>query len=357
MCGRTSRGRSSWTNVKTNRRTAWLTRWHGDGVICRVTNVRLARALAGAGVSIVDLNDYVALEVPRVWSDHVAIGCLAARHLLERGFRHFGFCGYSEAQWAARRRDGFLRTVKEAGYTCGVCQSRWSRRRSHPWEQEQKKLAGWLRSLPKPVGVMACNDLRGQQVLDACRSVGIAVPEEAAVIGVDNDELLCNLCDPPLSSVMPNPERIGYEAASLLDQLMAGQRFQQKEWLIDPLGVATRQSTDVLAIADPDIAAAVKLIRQSACNGLTVQEVLDHVAISRSLLERGFHKYLGRTPQAEIRKVQIRRVTELLAETDLSLARIAQLAGYEHPEYMSVVFKRETGQTPGRFRRQAKRKR
>jgi LacI family transcriptional regulator len=207
--------------------------------------------------------------------------------------------------------------------------------------------------MPRPAGVMACNDMRGQHVLDACQRVRLGVPEQVAVIGVDDDVLLCELCDPPLSSVVPNAERIGYEAAALLDRLMAGEKPPREEWRIEPLGVTTRQSSDVLAIDDPNVASAVRYIREHACRGATVPDVLQHVPLSRTILERRFRKYLGRSPQAEIRAVQLKRVQQLLAETDLRLERIAELAGFEHPEYMSVVFKRQTGQTPGEYRRQA----
>ena len=332
----------------------WLESWQGDGVICRMTNARMAESMARAGVPVIDLNDFADYGLPRVWSNHFAIGVLGAKHLLERGFCQFGFCGFSGQDWALRRRNGFVSTVNAAGFPSSICESFWRRRHSRPWKQEQIKLATWLKSLPKPVGVMACNDTRGQQVLDACSEAGIAVPEETAVIGVDDDELLCNLCDPPLSSVIPNPARIGFDAAALLDELMNGNRLPRNEWLIEPLGIATRQSTDILAIDDQDVTAAIKMIRESACNGLTIEKMLDGVAVSRSSLERSFAKYLGHTLQAEIRRVQINRVKELLQHTDLPMAMIGHLAGYKHPEYMNVVFKRETGLTPGQFRNQSR---
>jgi LacI family transcriptional regulator len=333
---------------------AWLERWRGDGIICRMTNIRLAEAVARSGVPMVDLNDYTDLGLQGVWSDHRAIGRVAAQHLVERGFRHFAFCGFSGQRWSVERQDGFAKFLESAGHDCHIYESRWNRRHSRPWEQTRQRLVAWLESLPKPIGIMAGNDMRGQQVLDACREAEIAVPNEAAVVGVDNDELLCGLCDPPLSSVIPNAERIGYDAAALLDQLMQGERPTQREWLIEPLGIATRQSSDILAIDEPNIAAAVRLIRESACKGVTVSDIAQQVAVSRSVLERGFHKYLGRTPQAEIRQVQVARVKELLAQTELPLSRIAEIAGYDHPEYMCVVFKREVGCTPGQFRQQAR---
>jgi len=332
----------------------WLDHWHGDGIICRMTNFRLAEALARTRVPIIDLNDFLDLGLPGVWSDHAAIGRVAARHLLDCGFRQFAFCGFSGQRWSMLRRDGFTGFFRQADHPCVVYESRWSQRRSNTWEQERRKLSKWLISLPKPVGIMACNDMRGQHVLDACRAAEIAVPEEIAVIGVDNDELVCDLCDPPLSSVIPNAERIGYEAAAMLDQKIRGKQASPQQRFIEPLGAATRRSTDVLAIDDPNIAAAVRFIRDSACQGITASQVVERSSISRSMLERGFHKYVGRTPQAEIRHIQIERVKQLLAQTDLPMADIAERTGFEHPEYLSFAFKRETGRTPGQFRREAR---
>jgi LacI family transcriptional regulator len=282
----------------------------------------------------------------------VAVGRLAAAHLLERGFQQFAYCGFSGHHWAAERRNGYLAALAEAGAKCQVFESPWATSRAHSWEEQQREIADWLGRLPKPVGVMASNDMRGQHVLDACRRRELAVPEEVAVIGVDNDELLCQMCDPPLSSVVLNAERIGYDAAAVLDQLIEGRPPREREWLVAPLGVVTRQSTDVLAIEDTLVAAAVKFIRENACKGVTVDDVLKKVPLSRSVLERRFRKFLSRSPQEEIRLVQIKRVKQLLAESDLALEQIAELAGYRHAEYMSVVFKRETGQTPGQYRKE-----
>jgi LacI family transcriptional regulator len=188
-------------------------------------------------------------------------------------------------------------------------------------------------------------------VLDACQRVDAAVPEAVAVVGVDNDDVFCELCDPPLSSIMTNPQRIGYEAAALLGRLMDGEKPETNDSFVEPIGVHARQSTDVLAVEDSDVAAAMTFIRDHATDGCTVDDVLHHVPLGRSSLERRFRKFLGRSPQAEINRVRIKRIHELLAETDLPLSRIAELVGYEHPEYLSVVFKRETGQTPGQYRR------
>jgi LacI family transcriptional regulator len=331
----------------------WLRNWRGDGIISRPTTPQLARLLLRKKIPVVNLNDiYTDLGLPLIESNQQSIGRLAAAHLSERGFRHFAFCGFSGHAWSHKRYHGFREAVIQSGGTCAAYDSPWGGPRAHPWEQEQKEIGAWLCSLPRPVGVLACNDMRGQHVLDACKRVNLSVPEVVAVLGVDDDALLCELCDPPLSSVVPNPERIGYEAASLLDQQMAGARPAPGGWLIEPIAVTPRQSTDVLAIDDPHVAAAVRYIREHACQGVSVSEVLHHVPLSRTVLERQFRRYLGRSPMAEIRAVQLKRVRLLLAETNLRLERIAELAGYKYAEYMNVMFKREMGQTPGQYRRQ-----
>jgi LacI family transcriptional regulator len=332
---------------------AWLNAWRGDGIICRPTNPTLASLLRKKRIPVVDLNDmHDGLGLPRIESDHAAIGRLAAEHLMERGFRRFACGGFTGHAWSSKRRVGFEAALASAGEVVSAYESPWGGPTAHPWEQEQKRIGDWLRKLPRPVGVFACNDLRGQHVLDACQRVGLAVPEEVAVIGVDDDALVCELCNPPLSSIVPNAERIGYEAAELLDRLISGATTPTSEVLVAPLGVNARQSTDVLAIDDPHVAAAVRYIREHACDGATVNDVLARVPLSRTILERRFRKYLGRSPQAEIRFVQLKRAKQLLAETDLRLERVAELSGFAHPEYLSVMFKRETGQTPGRYRRQ-----
>jgi LacI family transcriptional regulator len=333
----------------------WLKSWRGDGVISRSSSPIVVEALREAKVATVDLSDRrPAFGLPRIRNDDRAIGMMAAEHLLERGFRSFGFCGFKGEDWATLRREAFFDTLARSGYAGQVFESPWSGHDAQSWEEEQERIAFWIKTLPKPVGVMACNDVRGLHVLDACQRSALRVPEEVAVVGTDDDSLLCELCDPPLSSIIPNPEQIGYEAAVVLDRLMEGGSLDFQERLIPPLGVAVRLSTDVLAIDDEHFAAAVRFIRVHACRGITVDEVLARVPLSRSTLERRFRKYLGRSPQAEIRAVQIRRAQQLLAETDHPMHRISELVGYEHVEYFNVAFKRECGRTPGRFRQEAR---
>lgn len=329
----------------------WLDAWQG-GIIIRSTSADLAKRLKESGIPTVDLNDrYGSLGLPHIASDDVAIGRLGAGHLAERGFKNFAFCGFSDQLWSSDRLAGFCAALGQLGHQPLVYQSRWMGPQALPWEAEQGALAQWLRSLPNPIGVMACNDMRAQHVLDACGQCNLAVPEEIAVLGVDNDEVLCEQCEPPLSSIEPDPERIGYEAGELLDRLMAGEDVGELERRIGPRTLVARQSTDILAIDDAGMAEALRWIREHACDGMEVKDLVRALRVSRSLLERRFRKHLGRSPQQEIRRIQVNRTKELLAQSDLSLERIAELAGFKGAPYLSVVFKRETGQTPGQYRR------
>lgn len=338
--------RELWTSPPT-----WLRRWRGNGVISRKTTPALVRMLSRAGIPLVDLSDvFPPAGAPLILSDDHAIGTLAADHLLERGFTNFAFCGFVDQLWSRGRREGFIGRLGARGHDCQFWESPWIGPQAQTWEREQAQISQWLQSLKRPVGLMTCNDMRGQHVLDACQRLDVAVPEDIAVVGVDDDAVMCNLCQPPLSSVMPNAERIGYEAASLLDLLMSGEKPPIDVMRIAPVGVRTRQSSDILAIEDPAVASALRYIRERAFHGCSMKDVLRHSAMSRSVLERKFREYLGHSPQAEIRSVQLKQVKQLLAESDLPLNEIARLAGYSHPEYMSVVFKRTTGQTPGQFR-------
>jgi LacI family transcriptional regulator len=329
----------------------WLSHWKGDGVICRSTTSEWARIFRRRHLPVVDLNDvHLDLGLPRVASDMRAIGRLGAAHLRERGFKRLAFCGFKGEPWSEQRREGFIAAAQEAVRPADVYESPWTGLREHPWEEERNRIARWLQSLPRPVGIMACNDVRGQHVLDACGQLGAHVPDQVAVVGVDNAETFCELCNPPLSSVVPDAERIGFEAAALLDRLMAGSPAPRNSLLVEPLGVVTRRSSDVFAVEDPIVARAVMFIREHSCHGVKVADVLREVRCSRSVLERRFREHLGHSPQEELRAIQLRRVKELLTETDWTLPRIAAAAGIEHPEYLSVLFKRETGQTPGQFR-------
>lgn len=327
----------------------WIARWQGDGIIARVENPSMAQALRRLKVPIVDTSAARLMpSLPWFETDDAAIACLAFQHLRDRGFKRFAYCGDPRFNWSNWRREHFERAVSADGGQCFLYKP--TRSFSPDDTKQVDDIARWVKKLPKPVGVMTCYDYRGQQVLDACRQLGVPVPDEVAVVGVDNDELLCELSHPPLSSVVPNTHRTGYEAAALLDEMMSGRKADGITHLIAPLGVATRQSTDVLAIEDRNVALAVHYIRAQACNGINVRDVLKAVPQARRQLEGRFKVLLGRTPHEEIIRVQLNRVQQLLAETDLPLSEVAERAGFAHVEYLSVVFKKKVGMPPSQYR-------
>jgi LacI family transcriptional regulator len=332
----------------------WLEGWDGHGVIMRAQTKKILEVVTRLGVPAVDtLNHLRGLEVPAVISDHQAVARLAVQHLLDRQFRHFAFVGVDRALWSANRRDAVCEELRAAGHVCHVYSPLSRRHFMDGWEGGQQDLAEWLGGLPKPLGVIAAHDLRALCVLDACRRDGLHVPEQVAVIGVDNDEVLCNLGDPPLSSVKLDVELIGYEAAALLEHLMKGKKPPRKPIMIAPQGVVTRRSTDTVAIEDPMIAKAMRFIQQNACGAIGVEQVAAHCGVSRRHIERNFTKFLGSSPNEHITRAKLARAKQLLSETDYSLDLVAEKSGLTHAAYLSVLFKKHVGQTPGEFRRTA----
>lgn len=335
----------------------WLRSWRGDGVIARIESRALIAALRRLRIPVVDLRGMHDLPgIPLIETNDRRVTELAAGHLLERGFDHYAFCGYASANFSRRRLRYFLPLLRGAGRTVDVYEAAGPLGRDTAFAegrglQYEPGLARWIRSLPRPVAVMACNDVRGQQVLNACRDLNLGVPEDVAVIGVDNDPLVCDLSDPPLSSVEPDTERIGAEAAALLDRMMDGRAAPSRKIFVDPVGVVARPSTEISAIRDRQVATALRFIRQHACEGIGVEDVLDAVPVSRSTLERRFAALLRRSPRDEIVRVRLEHVRRLLRETDFPLSEIARIAGLRHAETLCALFKRETGETPGAYRR------
>jgi LacI family transcriptional regulator len=288
-----------------------------------------------------------------VTSDSAAIAALAAAHLRERGLRHFGYCGDARFQWARRHGENFAAELRRSGFSCDTFPA--SRRDAADRQRERARLAEWLRALPKPVGVMACYDIRGQQILDVCRATGLRVPDEVAVIGQHNDELLCDLCDPPLSSVIPDARRIGFHAAKLLDGLMRGKRPRARAvpLHVAPLGVATRQSTDTLAVEDARLAKAMRFLREHAQEMIGVGDIARAAGMSRSLLERRFREVFDGPVWNHVLELRCRAAESLLRGTALGLAEIAERTGFGTAEHFSAVFRQRRGMPPSGVRRAA----
>ena len=327
---------------------SWLEGWHGHGVLARIENVETAEFIRRLSLPTVDLSAArLAPELPGAETDDAHIARWAVEHFVERGITNLAFCGDPRYGWSAKRGTGFATHAVRHGIKAHEFNLPSTGTRA----ADRDQLASWLSSLPKPVGILACYDIAGQEVLEACAIAGLAVPDEVAVIGVDNDELISTLSHPPLSSIEPDSRRTGYLAAALLDQLMNGENVEPGLRLIPPLRIVARQSSDLLSVSDPLVAHALRYIRDRADTDVKVTDVLREVGLSRRALDIRFVKQVGRTVHSEIVRVRMDRVANLLASTDWTLARIADRLQFRHSEYMGAAFKKHTGRSPGRYRR------
>jgi len=335
----------------------WLRRWKGGGIIARVENERIASAVVEARVPVVNVSSTdLVPTMPSVVVDEEAQIQLAGRHLLDRGFDQFAFCGTPGQIWSESRAQLFLQFIRKAGGECHIYGAFARQRGRRNWEQEQGKIVQWLENLPKPIGLLASDDFRGQQVLDACGRAAIFVPEQVAVASLGDDPALCDLTLPPMTSVTLNAHRAGYLAASKLDRLMAGKLVDPRVERVEPFGIHLRQSTDVTAIQSPEIVTALQMIRRCACEGIKVEDVLAKISWSRRLFEQQFKKLVGRTPHEEIVRVRIDHAKRLLAESELNLSQIATHVGFRHASYMSEVFRKKTGITSSQYREKFQKK-
>jgi LacI family transcriptional regulator len=335
----------------------WLKNWEGDGILARIEDCRMAETIRQTGLPAVDLRYSVRnYGFPHVGIDNRAVVHLAVQHLANCGFKHFGFFGLPPGKniWMDLRRDLFEETVQASGSACHIFHGAL-RTKSATWEDEQEQIAAWVSVLPKPVGVMTCNDDRGLQLLDACRRINVLVPDEVAVIGVDNDEIICNLANPRLSSVDVNTYNVGYEAAALLDRMIAGESAKEEPVLLAPGIVVTRESTDVLATEDRELADAIRQIRQRASEGLRLKDFVRMTSLSRRTLERRMRSFLGRSPKEEITRVQLESAKRLLVDTNAPVVTVAEKCGFSEPKYFSQVFHAKVGIPPALYRRNAKR--
>lgn len=337
---------------------ARLADWHADGIIARIETSKQVAQVRRLGVPVVDLFGLHRLPgIPSVEVDQAAIARMAADHLRQRDLRRFAYCGFPGVFFSDARSRHFESYLAELGFEIHVYQAIRHRTNMHLSVVEMRSLrqaghlAAWLKSLPKPIGLMACNDMRALQVLEVCAEHDIRVPDDVAVMGVDNDAVQCDLCDPPLSSVDPSAQHVGYEAAALLDRMIEGRPTRKNSILIEPSGVVARESTAVLAVADSLVANAMRFIRQNHDKPICTTDVLRHLGVSRSTLERRFLRSVGRTPSVELARARIERVEELLRYTELSLRAIADRTGFDHVETMCRLFKRYTGRSPGAHRR------
>jgi len=323
-----------------------------DGIIARDVDVAptekvLTRRLPGVVIG------HRHTEVPgkaNVVTDSTAIAGMAAAHLLGCGFRHFGFCGYRNTSWSAARRDVFALKIRQAGFEARIHEV-LPDKIAQPEKKVRESIVRWLRSAPRPIGLMACNDDLGKEVVEACRQAGLGVPDDVAIIGADNDEVVCGLSNPPLSSVAINFERAGYEAAGVLDRLMRGARRVPARIMVRASHVVPRQSTDILAVEDAGLAKALRFIRDHARSGATVAEAARAAGLSRRVLEKRFREYLKHSALEEIRQVRTDQIARMLVETELPVSQIAETLGFEDVQHVARYFRAGKGLSPLAYRK------
>jgi LacI family transcriptional regulator len=334
-----------------------MKQWGGTGIIARIADQRIAQAVIDANVPTIALGltdeqmhpDNPLSKISEISSDPTDVSRLAAEHLLQRRFTRFAYVGSDDRGWSKRREKAYCEYLTGRGFEPFVYPMP-KRLQDRVWEHEQGLLASWISELPSPIGLFACDDDRGREVLEASKLAGWNVPEDVAVVGVDNDEVFCELADPPLSSVALNAETAGYRAAALLDGMMRGRIRKRQKIVVEALGVITRRSTDIVAVEDEDVASALQFIRRQLGSGISVDQVAEEVAMSRRSLEKRFRDTLGRTILEEIQLTRLERAKRLLMETTHPISKVAEIAGFGSAGYFIQFFQRHVGKTPRKYR-------
>ena len=322
--------------------------WNPDGII--VSDTQDISKIAKLGVpTLVHTVKQHYPELPSIVGDCQRSSAMAAEHLIACGFSNFAFCGLGRFYWSGERYQSFRQTLADAGHKVHFYEHMSSTRRKSV-EVEQTQLVDWLRNLPKPIGLMACADDCSQTVIDACRVANIKVPDEIAIIGVDNDDMVCELSNPPLSSIALNFERAGYQAGQLMSRLITGESANEKI-VVEPTHVVIRESTDILAVEDSDVSSAVRYIRQNARQLIQIPDVLNAVTCSQRSLHDKFIRTLGRTVHDEIKRMRAEQIALMLRETDLTVSQIAFDLGYTDANHIARYFRDAKGISPLDYRK------
>lgn len=340
----------------------WLKAWRGDGIIARIEDRRMAAQLLKLNCPVVDVLGQARFTgIVGFDTNAHAVARIAGDFFLQAGFVHFAFIGYHGIPFSDRREAAFAEYLEQKGKPGLNSLAKLKpvgpghiQAVEQQGMADEQAIARWLKKQPRPLAVLACNDVRAQQVLNACREHGIRVPEDVAVMGVDNDDVLCSLCDPPLTSIEPDTERLGREAAGVLAGLMQGKPAVQHFTSIPPLRLVERASTDTVAIEDPVMVQALRFIRKEVGSGIAVKDVLNHVGRSRTDLEQRFRRHLGTTIHGELLQRRLNRVCHLLDETDDNLNEVARRAGFSTAAHLCRLFHEHYHQTPTQFRRRTR---
>jgi LacI family transcriptional regulator len=333
-----------------------LREWQPHGIIAHLVDRKFTRAVLKLDKPVVDIAcAYSDLNVPVVDVDHAAVGRLAAEHFLQRGYKTFGYFGSATVRYSRLREASFRQTLAAAGFEVSACHVDYAPRLPvrTSWKTVNRQIRQWLKDLHKPVAVLAANDVPGRDLSSMCHQLDLRIPDDVAVLGVDDDELECQLSFPPLSSVAIPAERIGYEAARILDRMLAGRPVSREPLFLPPTRVVARHSTSALAVEDPLVAAAMHFIRRHVADRMSVAHIAAELAVRRRALEKKFHACLGASVLAEIHRVRVNEAKELLAVTDLKVSQVARRTGFSTPQRLAVVFRRLEGMTPNAYRRQS----
>lgn len=327
---------------------------HCDGVIS-IWSRRERRAFrvrqSVPWVTIMDLHQH---SGPRVMGNNASVGRLAAKHLLGCGLDHLAYCGYPGVLYSDQREAGFVEAAKAAGIKVNVCSSAPSEAPNTDYHAEVRCFLPWLRALPLPVGIFTANDARAITLVRACSLLGLRVPNQVAVLGVDNDQLVCDFGIPTLSSIDPDAYQVGYQGAALLHEILQGASPPREPRLVEPAGLIQRGSTEVFAHEDPVLAEAFMYLRAHACEGIRVKDVVRMFPIARRTLEKVSRQKLGHSPHQEIHRYQIEKAKELLAGSNLSITEVAKRSGLLDGKYLAEVFRKELNTTPSEYRRAAR---
>lgn len=323
-----------------------------DGIITSIHAAGEMNHALTLGLPLVEVaNTLMGDQVPCVFSDEAAIGRMAASHLLEKGFVHFAYCGFSDHKYSQDRAAAFQRALERRGYRLDAL---WH----GTWEDSLSsaeiidEIKRWIGGLPRPVGIFCCSDIRSLHVYQAIRQCKLAIPGEVALLGVDNEKDLVGLYGLELSSIEQNVECIGYESARLLDRLMHGHKPPGEPVLISPLSVVARSSTDIHHNEDELIRRALELIQSNALQPFTVKDLVVAMAISRRALERRFKQVAGCTPSEAIAKVRLSHARELLLNTDMTMREISEKLGFPEQRQLTRIFRSYLKTTPLKFRQQ-----
>jgi len=327
----------------------WALEWKADGIVGQLYNKDIEKIVqAGIPVIAQDFKERFT-EIPNITGGYHEAGQLGADYFLKKGFTNFAFYGFNDIVWSRERAEGFEERLKKRGHKVHYFEHKKARS-TELWYYKPSSLSRWLKSLPKPIGLMTCDDNQGQHITEVCRQLGIRIPEEVAVLGVDNDEMICDLSDPPLSSIALDAEKGGYDAAKLLDHMIKHGTSKYYDIIVKPVQVITPHSTDIYATNDDHIASSLKYIHQNIDKNLHVDEVVKQVPLSRRALEKRFLEITGYPIYKYIFNLRIEKFTQKLLDTDMSVFEIALDMGLTDSKNIARQFRQAKGCSPSVYR-------